>query len=202
MTEELPFCVCGCGERVSKVGNRYINHHGRKGKKHSPESRLNISKGRKNPKSKLEPKLCECGCGEYAKPGDRFIWGHNGCKMPWKPKSPSRLCKCGCGQLTNSGCEFILGHNGRVKKYSSKERKEMSDRAKNSDPTKVNIENMRGGKDTIEHHYIYDHANPELYTIKISRKKHPQLHMLLRNAGIVIPHINKHIPWRYYENKD
>jgi len=22
MTEELPFCVCGCGERVSKVGNR------------------------------------------------------------------------------------------------------------------------------------------------------------------------------------
>lgn len=23
----LPFCACGCGERVSKVGNKFINTH-------------------------------------------------------------------------------------------------------------------------------------------------------------------------------
>jgi NTP pyrophosphatase (non-canonical NTP hydrolase) len=25
--EELPFCECGCGERVSKVGNKFVNGH-------------------------------------------------------------------------------------------------------------------------------------------------------------------------------
>ena len=29
-------------------------------------------------KNKQKPKLCECGCGDYAKPGNRFILGHNG----------------------------------------------------------------------------------------------------------------------------
>lgn len=32
LKEELPFCECGCGERVKKPGNRFINHHNTKGK--------------------------------------------------------------------------------------------------------------------------------------------------------------------------
>lgn len=35
-----------------------------------------------------EPQLCECGCGDYAKPGNRFIWGHH-----LKYKSPETLKK-------------------------------------------------------------------------------------------------------------
>ena len=35
---------------------------------------------------------------------------------------------------------------------------------------RVAIENQIGGHDIIGHHYIYDHANPEKYTMKVVRK--------------------------------
>lgn len=54
--------------------------------------------------------LCECGCGGYASPGKRFISGHNGCKRPHIPLSPPMLCKCGCGEYTKPGNVFIHGH--------------------------------------------------------------------------------------------
>lgn len=42
----------------------------------------------------------------------------------------------------------------------------------------------------VNHHYIYDHANPKLYTMKITRRKHGQIHAWMRKAGIKVPHIN------------
>jgi hypothetical protein len=49
-------CECGCGQEVTKSGNRFIfNHH----------------------QKKPDPKLCACGCGEYAKPGRKYIHNHH-----------------------------------------------------------------------------------------------------------------------------
>jgi hypothetical protein len=63
-----PFCECGCGEKVKwnkykKCWNRHINGHNK--------NRLGM--GRPKPL----PQSCECGCGKMAKPGNRFIVGHN-----------------------------------------------------------------------------------------------------------------------------
>lgn len=63
MNESLPFCECGCGKPVTKLGNRFVHGH-HKG---------NLGKFKPKP----EPKLCECGCGEYAKSGNRFIKNHS-----------------------------------------------------------------------------------------------------------------------------
>ena len=74
----LPFCECGCGERVSKPGNRFIHgHHARR--------KLSQKEIEKRTKARIENKLkpipealpCKCGCGELAKPGNRFINGHS-----------------------------------------------------------------------------------------------------------------------------
>lgn len=47
--EELPLCACGeCGLRVTKLGNRFIWGHHRRGKKNSPEHNAKISTGIRN----------------------------------------------------------------------------------------------------------------------------------------------------------
>ena len=76
---ELPLCECGCGGRVSKVGNRFINGHnkGFLGKTHSQESKEKMLESRETTKPIPDPKLCKCGCGELAEPGNDYIWGHN-----------------------------------------------------------------------------------------------------------------------------
>jgi hypothetical protein len=59
-------------------------------------------------------KLCECGCGEYAKSSNRFIKGHNAKILPPIPKRDRPnpiLCKCGCGKYANSGKTYCWGHN-------------------------------------------------------------------------------------------
>jgi len=47
MEEELPLCECGCGKRVSKVGNRFILGHQNRGVKFSSKVRKNMSIGQK-----------------------------------------------------------------------------------------------------------------------------------------------------------
>ena len=87
--------------------------------------------------------LCECGCGGEAKPGRRFIDGHNSrVEHPLKGKHLSEetkqkiretqkinreikegkrpvpelpFCACGCGgRVTKPGNKYINGHNSRV----------------------------------------------------------------------------------------
>ena len=47
-----------------------------------------------------EKQLCECGCGEYAKRGSRFIKSHQ--KLT--------LCECGCGEYATVGRRFLRNH--------------------------------------------------------------------------------------------
>jgi len=57
---------------------------------------------------------------------------------------------------------------------------------------------MRGGEDIVNHHYIYDHKNPEKYTMKVTRSKHAKIHSWMRKAEMVVPHINENVSlWRY-----
>lgn len=78
MTEELPLCECGCGNNVRESHHNFIHGHNQRGKKRSSEtiSKMIKTKIAMRP-PKPEPTLCECGCGEYAKSGMKFIHGHN-----------------------------------------------------------------------------------------------------------------------------
>ena len=72
-------------------------------------------------------KLCECGCGEYAKPGNRYINGHqNRGKEYWKSQGEPKLCECGCGNYTKPGNKYINGHNRRDTITSDIIRKKLS----------------------------------------------------------------------------
>lgn len=66
-------------------------------------------------KPKPEPQLCDCHCGGLAKPGNKFINGHNARKKP-KPIPNHHPCKCDCGILVASDKEYVIGHN-RCGKY-------------------------------------------------------------------------------------
>lgn len=107
----MTLCECGCGQEV-KYGNKFI--HGHNMRLHHPmKNRDSVKKAvdtrRKHKGNPIpEPQLCECGCGEYAKPGKRFISGHNGRKRVPEPT----LCECGCGEYANPGKRFIWGHGG------------------------------------------------------------------------------------------
>lgn len=46
------------------------------------------------------------------------------------------------------------------------------------------------GDSIIDHHYIYDHDNPEKYTMKVNRSKHFKIHWWMKKAKIIVPHLN------------
>ena len=69
--------------------------------------------------------------------------------------------------------------------------KEQGERLRNSDVMRMANENQRGSDYIIKHHYIYDRANPEKYTMKVTRDKHAKIHMWMRKAGIKVPLINE-----------
>ncbi|MFH1648893.1 MAG: hypothetical protein ABIA11_04190 [Patescibacteria group bacterium] len=91
-----------------------------------------INNRSKNHIANCELKLatyCECGCGKFAKPGNRYIGSHNRKGKPsplkgtGKPKSPPQICACGkCGLMTKPGRKYIVGHNQRGCKQSDKEK--------------------------------------------------------------------------------
>ena len=164
---DLPFCECGCGQRVKHEGDRFLHGHN------------NLKKPWK-PKSK--PQLCECGCGELTNPGRRFINGHGKRNETyWKTQQEPKLCECGCGELANPGMDYILWHNRRGKEMSISTRKMISE---------IVNANPYTGDSIVFHHYIYDHSDLSKYTMKVTRAKHAQIHAWVRKAGIVVPHIN------------
>ena len=127
--ELLPFCECGCGGRVTKKGNRFIQHHQNRGRIMSDGQKVQIAKTLT--KTKPEPQLCECGCGEYAKPGDRFIYQHHLRGINYAPKKLTKkkrkpkpeipepkLCGCGCGLYALPGNDYIAGHQNRGRQHS------------------------------------------------------------------------------------
>lgn len=81
---ELPFCKCGCGGRVARLGNEYIQGHNTRDnnpaitvkslQKKNEIERLNklIKEG------KMKLPFCACGCGgRVAKLGNKYIQYHH-----------------------------------------------------------------------------------------------------------------------------
>ena len=52
------------------------------------------------------------------------------------------------------------------------------------------FEKMRGGHDTILHHYMYDDADKSKYTMSMTRSEHTTMHNRMRLASYEVPHIN------------
>ncbi len=125
-TQKPPLCMCGCKKEVTWSKEKY---------------KWNIVIQGHNGRTKPIPetKLCECGCGEYTKPGNRFIYGHqrkgakqskearrklsivNGGTGILREDIKPPLCECGCREevaWSTGRCKwnkYVHGHNGRGK---------------------------------------------------------------------------------------
>lgn len=191
---ELPFCECGCGERVSKVGNRFIWGHHNRGTPMSDEQKIKISKaltGRTiseehraaTSKGLTGRTLSDDHINALNKAAKRRI----GIPRPESVRLAISKALTGVSRPSLSDDHRKLIANGVIEAHG-----------KNPDAWNGANEKMEGGNDIVGHHYIYDHANLELYTMKVTRKKHNQIHGWLRRAGIKIPHINvDNGEWRY-----
>lgn len=194
MEELLPFCECGCGQRVVRKGNKFIQHHQRRGKHHSQETKDKISQVKTKPKP--EPQLCECGCGELALPGNGYIWGHNsrGKKYTLEQNVANSERQRGIPKSEGHRLAISKATKGVPKSFRTTIHNiTISKSLKNSEAAKAQSDKMRGGNDICEHHYIYDHSDLSKYTMKMTRSKHTYIHNLMRKAGIVVPHINMEV---------
>lgn len=132
--------------------------------------------------------LCECGCGEEAKPGNRFINHHNRRGIP-NPKSCKTRVKmseaklgitlspehCAAMSKAKLGISHSPEHNAAIKKGMEES---------------GIYEAMRGGNDIIMHHWLYDDADLSLYTMPMTRSEHTSMHRRMQLDGYKVPHIN------------
>lgn len=74
--QQVKYCECGCNQTVHNTNNRFINGHNHRG---ISQSRSTVIKRVNSTKFRVtkESVLCNCGCRELTKPGNRFITGHN-----------------------------------------------------------------------------------------------------------------------------
>jgi len=109
MAVDHKLCECGCGKPVTP-GRRFCHNHHRRGVKVSKKTikkRVESLKryysthtfwkkgkvlvdGQWADKDKIELPLCACGCGKWAKPGRKFVNGHN---MRGRKRNPMAIEK-------------------------------------------------------------------------------------------------------------
>ena len=53
-----------------------------------------------------------------------------------------------------------------------------------------NNKSQVGGNDIINHHFIYDHDNPDQHTVKLTRSQHAAHHHWMRRNGLEVLHYN------------
>lgn len=184
MVEELPLCECGCGKPVAKKGNKFIQYHHLRGMMHSDETKAKIAKSMLNsdavkvnakrmrgvPKSpEICAKMSSARFGIKHSP-ERCIAISKATKGV--PKSPTH---CAAISKAMKGVSHSLEHIAATKKAQEE----------------AGIyENMRGGNDIIDHHWLYDHADLSKYTMPMTRSEHTKMHNYMRSDGYEVPHIN------------
>ena len=164
--------------------------------------------------------LCECGCGEYAKLGNKYINGHQNCgrecsakkrdklshslKVYYQdnPEAIKRLSELMIGNKVSDATRKNLSQSLMGHEVTDETRKKISESEMGcyvSDETREKLSESLNefyskfddpGQLLVKHHYIYDHNDLSKYTTEMTRSRHSRLHMLMRKAGIIIPHIN------------
>ena len=132
--QEPPLCKCGCGQKVSwhknkRCWNRFIDYHKLKGGKLTKEQRRNQSLGSGGTgilKEDIIPRLCECGCGNYAKPGYTYIYGHQ--------NTGKKFSKDWCDNLSKAHIGNEPWNKGLTDIYSEETLKSISDSLKGNVP--------------------------------------------------------------------
>lgn len=217
--ELLPFCACGkCGLRVTKKGNKFILGHHRRGVVVSKETCKKLSdaaKARPPPSDETRKKLSE---GQKANPSCGMLGKHHTDETKQKIRNAIKDKPLSLNHRANisSGLKGHIvsditkiniskGNKGKPKspehceamstsavKYwdDPHNRNVLSEIITNSEAAKVSAENMRGGNDICEHHYIYDHSDLSKYTMKMARSQHTSLHRNMQTLGLKVPHIN------------
>lgn len=121
--------------------------------------------------------LCECGCGlRVTKHGNRFIHGHHRRGISNSPEHNAAISEA----LTD--VSHTPEHNAAI----SKGKKGIL----NSPEHNAAISKGLSNNDLVNHHYLYDHSDLLLNTVKITRSDHMKLHRLLQKLKYIVPHIN------------
>ena len=172
MTEELlPFCECGeCGLRVTKKGNRFIKEHSQRGIPHTSPAQIAADKAKSENMRDvpLSPDHCAAiSAGKLGTP--RTSAAHLAADDAKRgvPLSPEH-----CAAISTA--KLGVPHTSLAQIAADE----------------VRTENMRGGNDLVNHHYLYDHADLSLNTVQMTRSDHGKLHRLLQKLAYIVPHIN------------
>ena len=187
MTEELPFCKCGCGERVTRIGNKYINGHNRFGRHHSDESKDKMSAIRRgvlhtspaqiaadNTRRKQHTTLAQLAADE-AKRG-----------ILRSPETCAKMAKSHIGvPLSPEHCATL----SKVRRGVPKSPEHIAAVKKGLEESGA-IERMRGGNDIVNHHYLYDDADLSKFTMPMTRSEHGKMHRRMQLDGYKVSHIN------------
>lgn len=76
LKEELPFCECGCGKRVSKSGNRFIKGHNSKEKNHPSFGKQRSEEAKEKQSKAMTGKYCGKNNPMYGKRGKAcYLYG-------------------------------------------------------------------------------------------------------------------------------
>ena len=145
-------------------------------------------------------KLCKCGCKEFVKPGNNFIYRHNsrGKNNPmYKGESDTKLkkyCECGCGKLVKHPkySRFAHGHANKGKnnpffgkKHTDEHKKRTSERMsgenhpwfgrKHAEKSKEKIRISRKGKYSGKDNPMWNGGNPQPYPYGWHNKNHREM---------------------------
>lgn len=178
--DELPFCECGCGGRVSKFGNRFINGHNNYRKGNIPHN-----KG-KHPSEETLRKMSESHKGKKMLPQtrDALLKALTGREVSEESREKNRKSNTGLKRTSET-----RKNNSIAKKKFYKGHPEAKQQIR--EIVQAFYDNMDDpGKQIVKHHYIYDESDLTKYTTEMTRAKHAQIHAAMRKEGIIVPHIN------------
>ncbi|MFW9871659.1 MAG: hypothetical protein ACFFG0_01065 [Candidatus Thorarchaeota archaeon] len=129
----MNLCYCGCGEKVTKKGNKYILGHHRKNvspaNKGKSITQEQIEKQKETVKKfgKGFRKFCLCGCGEKVKhPKSKYYLGHNTKHKPYQkdPKkkevATKKILKNRSWYRHSEETKKKIGKKSRGRKHSSR----------------------------------------------------------------------------------
>lgn len=114
-------CECGCGVEVTHRRNRYIiGHQNRVMTEETKDKiRASLALSRSGNKPALKISHCKCGCGELAKPGKTYIFGHSmiGKKLSEETKNRISIAHTGMKRPPGTGAKISAAISRKQTSY-------------------------------------------------------------------------------------